>query len=113
MSIIIAGIIGSTVGEPYVPPPPEPNTSLEVRQWLGDYSGGGSNGDVYVRLSEYPTAGDIPAGAEATVSGNTFVVGSSSSVVAYGENMQRISPVDFAGAISSGTYITFNWYQEP
>lgn len=110
---IIAGIIGSTVGEPYVPPPPEPNTSLEVRQWIGDYSGGGGNGDVYVLVNDYPTSGDIPVGAEATVNGYTFVVASNSSDFVYGENIQRISAVDFVGTISSGTYITFNWYQEP
>jgi hypothetical protein len=111
---IIAGIIGSTV---LAAPPPVPNTFLEVMQWLGDYSGGGANGDFYILLSDYPTAGDIPVGAEALISDNgtpaQVIVESNVLFTAYGESIRRIVFVNFDGAIYSATTGSFGWYVAP
>jgi hypothetical protein len=113
---IIAGIIGSTVlATP--PVPPEPNTSLEVRQWLGTYDVNISNGDFYVRLAEYPTAGNIPIGATGSVSNDgtptPVTVTSNVLTTAYGESVRIISFDVPTPVIRGGTYATFYWYQAP
>jgi hypothetical protein len=111
---IIAGIIGSTVSTASAPP--EPNTFLEVQQWLGDYSGGGANGDFYVRLADYPAAASIPVGAEALISDNgtpaQVIVESNVLATEYGESVRRIAFANFDGAIYSATTGSFGWYQE-
>ena len=113
---IIAGIIGSTVlATP--PVPPEPNTSLEVRQWLGTYDVNISNGDFYVRLAEYPTAGNIPIGATGSVSNDgtptPVTVTSNVLTTAYGESVRVISFDVPTPVIRGGTYATFYWYIAP
>ena len=113
---IIAGIIGSTVlSTP--PAPPEPNNSLEVRQWLGTYDVNLSNGDFYVRLAEYPTAGNIPIGATGSVSNDgtptPVTVAGNTSTTAYGESVRIISFDVPTPVIRGGTYATFYWYIAP
>jgi hypothetical protein len=111
---IIAGIIGSTVST--AAPPPVPNTFLEVQQWLGG-GGSGSNGDLYVLLSAYPTAGDIPVGAEALISDSgtpaQVIVESNQPDTTYGESVRRITFVDFTGQIPANTTASFGWYTAP
>jgi hypothetical protein len=111
---IIAGIIGSTVSTTAAPP--EPNTFLEVQQWLGG-AGTGSNGDLYVLLSAYPTARDIPVGAEALISDSgtpTYVtVESNQPDITYGESVRRIVFVNFTGQIPVNTTASFGWYTAP
>jgi hypothetical protein len=114
---IIAGIIGSTVSTSAPPAPPEPNTSLEVRQWIGTYDVGASNGDFYVRLAEYPTAGNIPIGATGSVSNDgtptPVTVTSNVLTTAYGESVRIISFDVPTPVIRGGTYATFYWYVAP
>jgi len=114
---IIAGIIGSTVSTSTPPAPPEPNNSLEVRQWLGTYDVSGSNGNFYVRLAEYPTAGDIPIGATGSVSNDgtptPVTVTSNISTTSYGESVRIISFDVSSLTIRGGTYATFYWYVAP
>ena len=112
---IIAGIIGSTVST--AAPPPESNTSLEVRQWLGTYDGGGSNGSFFVRLADYPTAGDIPIGATGVISDDgtpTSVTVVSNILDTASTESVRIISFDVSGTvIRVGTYATFYWYTAP
>ena len=113
---IIAGIIGSTVSRA-TPPPPESNTSLELRQWLGTYDGGGSNGSFFVRLADYPTAGDISIGATGVISNDgtpTFVTVVSNILdTAYTESVRILSFDVSDPVIRVGTDATFYWYQAP
>jgi len=110
---IIAGIIGSTV---LAAAPPVPNTFLEVTQWLGGGQGS-SNEDFFVRLADYPTAGDIPVGASAFISDNgtptNVIVESNVLATEYGESIRRIAFANFDGAIYAGTQGSFSWYVAP
>jgi len=110
---IIAGIIGSTV---LAAAPPDPNTFLEVTQWLGGGQGS-SNEDFFILLSAYPTAGDIPVGASAFISDNgtptNVIVESNVLATEYGESIRRIAFANFAGAIYAGTQGSFGWYTAP
>jgi hypothetical protein len=110
---IIAGIIGSTV----LVGGPAPNTFLEVTQWLGEYGGMGGNTDFFVRLADYPTAGDIPVGARALVSDNgapaNVIVESNVLATEYGESVRRIAFANFNGTIYSGSQGSFGWYVAP
>ena len=110
---IIAGIIGSTV---LAAPPPGPNTTLEVRQWINGYTTGGSS-SFYILLTDYPTAADIPAGATGVVSNDgtptAVIVTGNSATTFYGQATRQID-FDISGlTIRAGTYATFEWYQAP
>jgi hypothetical protein len=110
---IIAGIIGSTV---LAAPPPGPNTSLEVRQWINGYLTGG-NSSFIVLLADYPTAGDIPVGATGVVSNDgtpTFVTVTDNAAITYYEQSCRQLSLDVSGlTIRAGNDVTFYWYQAP
>ena len=110
---IIAGIIGSTV---LAAPPPGPNTSLEVRQWINGYLTGG-NSSFIVLLADYPTAADIPVGATGVVSNDgtpTAVTVTGNSATTYYEQAVRQIDFDISGlTIRAGNDATFYWYQAP
>jgi len=112
---IIAGIIGSTVSTS-TPPPPEPNNSLEVRQWINGYTTGG-NSSFIVLLADYPTAADIPIGTSTTVSNDgtptaVTVTGNSASTQ-FGQAVRQIDFNISSLTIRAGTNAIFSWYQAP
>jgi hypothetical protein len=97
---------GTTVSEEF------PGT-LTVRQWIGAYTGGGSASQLYVRPTDYPTAGDIPVGAKGTVSNDgtltSVTVMGNASTTAYGESL-RLLTFDVSGLVlRAGSYGTFVW----
>jgi hypothetical protein len=109
---IIAGIIGSTV----LATPPGVLTSLAVRQWINGYLTGG-NGNFIILLADYPTAADIPVGAEGTVSDDgtptPVVVMDNAAIDYYGQACRQLS-LDVSGlTIRAGNDVTFSWYQAP
>jgi hypothetical protein len=110
---IIAGIIGSTV---LAAPPPAPNTSLEVRQWINGYTIGGSS-SFYILLADYPTAADIPIGTSTTVSDDgtptAVTVTGNSATTFYGQATRQIDFNISGLTIRAGTNATFSWYQAP
>jgi hypothetical protein len=110
---IIAGIIGSTV---LAAPPPGPNTSLEVRQWINGYSTGG-NSSFIVLLADYPTAADIPVGAEGVVSDDgtptPVTVTDNAAIDYFGQACRQLSLNVNDLTIRAGNDATFSWYQAP
>ena len=110
---IIAGIIGSTV---LAAPPPGPNTSLEVRQWINGYLTGG-NSSFIVLLADYPTAGDIPVGATGVVSNDgtptAVTVTDNAAITYYEQSCRQLSLNVNDLTIRAGNDATFNWYQAP
>jgi len=112
---IIAGIIGSTVSTS-APPPPVPNTFLAVRQWINGYNTGG-NSNFIILLADYPTAGDIPAGATGVVSNagtpTPVTVTDNAAIDYFGQACRQLS-LDVGGlTIPAGNDATFGWYQAP
>jgi hypothetical protein len=108
---IIAGIIGSTAGTPL-----GVLTSLAVRQWINGYLTGG-NGNFIILLADYPTAADIPVGAEGTVSDDgtptPVVVTDNAAIDYYGQACRQLS-LDVSGlTIRAGNDVTFYWYIAP
>jgi hypothetical protein len=91
-------------------------TSLAVRQWINGYLTGG-NGNFIILLADYPTAADIPVGAEGVVSDDgtptPVVVTDNAATDYYGQACRQLS-LDVSGlTIRAGTYATFEWYQAP
>jgi hypothetical protein len=109
---IIAGIIGSTV----LATPPGVLTSLAVRQWINGYSSGG-NGNFIILLADYPTAADIPVGAEGTVSDDgtptPVIVTDNAAIDYFGQACRQLSLNVSGLTIRAGNDVTFYWYQAP
>jgi hypothetical protein len=110
---IIAGIIGSTV---LAGTPPGVLTSLAVRQWINGYLTGG-NGNFIILLADYPTAADIPVGAEGTVSDDgtptPVIVTDNAAIDYYGQACRQLSLNVNDLTIRAGNDVTFYWYQAP
>jgi hypothetical protein len=75
-----------------------------VRQWLGSYDPGGSNGYLNVRIADYPDAGSIPVGAKTAIGTVT-----SNGPNDYIGTPSRILGIEPSQQISSGDYFTFVW----
>jgi hypothetical protein len=108
---IIAGIIGSTAGTPL-----GVLTSLAVRQWINGYSSGG-NGNFIILLADYPTAADIPVGAEGVVSDDgtptPVIVTDNAAIDYFGQACRQLSLNVSGLTIRAGNDVTFSWYQAP
>lgn len=79
-------------------------TSYTVRQWLGTYSGGGTNSTLMVLLADYPDAGTIPVGAITTLG----TVSSSVAAEGYGQPCWFIQ-IPGVTAFAAGDSFTFSW----
>lgn len=90
-----------------------PPITYTVKQFLYDYSGLSGNTSLYVLLSDYPDAGNIPVGATATINGIPTTVSStnsSNSVYFNGGTGFVLNFNPSVGSISNnGTEITFSW----
>jgi hypothetical protein len=75
-----------------------------VRQWLGSYDPGGSNGYLNVRIADYPNAESIPVGAKTAIG----TVTSNSLDDYFGTPIRQLG-IEPYQQISSGDYFTFVW----
>ena len=75
-----------------------------VRQWLGSYDPGGSNGYLNVRIADYTDAESIPVGAKTAIGTVT-----SNSLDDYFGTPVRQLGIEPYQQIGSGDYFTFVW----
>ena len=75
-----------------------------VRQWLGSYDPGGSNGYLNVRIADYPNAESIPVGAKTAI--GTVTSNGPNDYIGTPSRQLGIEP---SQQISSGNYFTFVW----
>ena len=85
-----------------------PNT-YTVRQWLGGYTGGGSNSGLFVLLADYPDAAAIPAGATAIIGGAVKTVISNSAGLYGGTDPVRQFSIEPDALMARGITVTFTW----
>lgn len=86
-----------------------PNT-YTVRQWLGGYTGGGTNSSLIVLLADYPAAASIPTGATVVIGGVVKTVLSNMALDYNNTGTPcRQFTIESGISLTRGDTVTFTW----